>query len=93
MITDRSMQYVGLSLDPQADVGIFEPVRTHPEHQRRGLARALIQRGTALLHTKGVGRACVDSGNPAAANALYEAVEFTEAYRGRAYEERWPQPT
>lgn len=85
--------YVGLSWDPQADVGIFEPVCTHPNFQRRGLAKALMHRGIALLHSKGVGRACVDSGDPAAANALYESVGFTEAYHGRAYEKRSPGPT
>lgn len=77
--------YVGLSWDPDADLGIFEPVCTHPDHQRRGLAKALIQHGLGLLHDRGVGRACVDSGDPTAANALYESVGFTEAYHGRAF--------
>ncbi|NND84034.1 MAG: GNAT family N-acetyltransferase [Acidimicrobiia bacterium] len=84
--TDGSLAaYVGVSWDHDGDLGIFEPVCTHPDHQRRGLAKALMQHGLGLLHARGVGRACVDSGDPAAANALYESVGFTEAYHGRAF--------
>jgi predicted N-acetyltransferase YhbS len=77
--------YVGLTIDPEGDLGVFEPVCTHPDHARRGLAKALMQQGLGLLHDHGVSRACVDSGDGAAPNALYDSVGFTEAYRGQAF--------
>ncbi|MEZ4611843.1 MAG: GNAT family N-acetyltransferase [Caldilineaceae bacterium] len=35
--------YVGVPYEPHNRLAIFEPVCTHPNHQRRGLAKALMQ--------------------------------------------------
>jgi len=74
--------YVGVTYDPANRRGIFEPVCTHPQHRRRGLAMALMLEGVHRLMALGATDAYVDTGDAAAANALYDAVGFGEAYRG-----------
>jgi mycothiol synthase len=49
---------------------MFEPVATVPQHQRRGLGRALLTEGLRRLQRIGATRAFV-SGHSAAANGLY----------------------
>ncbi len=51
----------------------FEPVATVPEHQRRGLGRALLTEGLRRLKRMGATRAFV-CGYSAAANGLYQSV-------------------
>ena len=41
--------YVGIPYDEANRLGIFEPVCTHPDHLRRGLARALDDRRAAAI--------------------------------------------
>jgi ribosomal protein S18 acetylase RimI-like enzyme len=77
--------YVGVCWDEPNRLGIFEPVCTHPDHLRRGLARSLMQRGLALLHRRGARSVMVETGDQEAANALYDGLGFTEAYRGRGF--------
>jgi mycothiol synthase len=74
--------YVGLTWDAANLRGIFEPVCTHPEHRRRGLALALMREGLHRLQGLGVAYAHVETGDMEPANALYDSVGFTEAYRG-----------
>jgi mycothiol synthase len=68
----------------------FEPVCTHPEHQRKGLARALMATGLKVLQAKGIKTAYVDaaSDNPAS-NALYEQMGFTDAKRLYLWKKSW----
>jgi mycothiol synthase len=73
--------YVGIPYDAVNRRGIYEPVCTHPAHQRRGLARALMLEGLHRLKTLGAIDATVDTGDMVPANALYSAMGFTEAYR------------
>ncbi len=74
--------YVGIPYDRANQMGIFEPVCTHPEHHRRGLARALMREGLLRLRALGAQYAMVDTGDMAPANQLYDAMGFSEMYRG-----------
>ena len=58
-------------------VGIFEPVGTAPQHQRRGLGKAVMTEGLRRLKRLGATLALVGSYS-AEAGALYAAVGFTE---------------
>jgi GNAT superfamily N-acetyltransferase len=74
--------YVGIPYDPVNRCGIFEPVCTHPDHRRRGLAAALMQEGLRRLRAIGAVEATVDTGDRIPANRFYDSLGFTEAYRG-----------
>lgn len=74
--------YVGTPYEPVNRLGIFEPVCTHPDHLRRGLARALMQESLRRLQALGATDVHVGTGEAEAANRTYEAIGFTEAYHG-----------
>ncbi len=74
--------HVGVNFEPTYCYGIFEPVCTHPDHQRKGLARALMNEGLHRLKVIGARDAYVGTGDGMDANYLYEAVGFTEVYHG-----------
>ena len=57
--------------------GMFEPVGTAPEHQRKGLGKAVMYEGLRRLKGIGATLAYVDSYTPAA-HALYASAGFTE---------------
>ena len=78
--------YVGSTWDPANRRGIFEPVCTHPEHRRRGLALTLMREGLCRLQALGATDAYVETGDMGPANGLYDAAGFTEAYRGHIWE-------
>ena len=78
--------YVGIPYDDANRRGIFEPVCTHPDHQRKGLAKALMQEGLLRLRALGAVDVTVDTGDMTPANRLYDSLGFTEAYRGFAWE-------
>jgi len=82
--------YVGVPYDEVNRRGIFEPVCTHPEHQRKGLARALMIEGFHRLRAMGAIDATVDTGDAVAANAFYTAMGFTEAYKGFVWRKTLP---
>ncbi len=73
---------VGVTYDEINRSGVIEPVCTHPDHRRKGLARALISEGMRRVRALGAAHVYVGTGDDVAANALYENVGFTEAYRG-----------
>jgi len=66
-----------------------EPVCTHPDHRRKGLAQALMQEGLLRLRDLGALEASVDTGNMLPANRFYDSIGFTEAYRGYAWRKVW----
>lgn len=76
---------VGVTYDEVNRRGIFEPVCTHPDHRRKGLARALMFEGMCRLKALGATDLYVNTGDDVAANALYEDVGFTEAYEGHIW--------
>jgi GNAT superfamily N-acetyltransferase len=55
----------------------FEPVGTHPDHQKRGLGKAVMTEGLRRAQKLGATLATVSSYSPAA-HALYESMGFTE---------------
>ncbi len=81
--------YVGVIYDEANRRGIFEPVCTHPDHRRHGLARALMVEGLHRLQVLGAVHATVATGDQDPANRLYESVGFTEAYRGFTWRKVW----
>jgi GNAT superfamily N-acetyltransferase len=56
---------------------VFEPVGTHPNHQKRGLGKAVMSEGLRRAEQLGATLATVSSYSPAA-HALYESMGFTE---------------
>ena len=70
--------------------GYFEPVGTKPEHQRRGLARALLSEGMRRLKEMGATRAIV-GGEAPRANALYQSVFGPIHDISQPWEKRWPE--
>jgi predicted N-acetyltransferase YhbS len=74
--------YVGIPYDRANKLGIFEPVCTHPDHRRKGLAQALMQEGLLRLEAMGAQFAMVDTGDMIPANRLYDTIGFSETYRG-----------
>jgi mycothiol synthase len=81
---------VGVTYDALNRRGIFEPVCTHPDHRRRGLAQALMFEGLHRLKALGATDVYVGTGDAVAANALYESVGFTEAYHGYIWQKVFP---
>lgn len=64
-------------LDSVNRVGLFEPVGTHPDFQRMGLAKALILEGMRSMQKYGMDTAVVCAGSDnLAAIRLYESVGF-----------------
>jgi ribosomal protein S18 acetylase RimI-like enzyme len=78
--------YVGVPYDETNRRGIFEPVCTHPDHQRKGLAKALMQEGLLRLKARGAVDVTVDTGDMTPANQLYDSLGFTEAYKGYSWQ-------
>jgi mycothiol synthase len=74
--------HVGVTYDEVNRRGIYEPVCTHPDHRRKGLARTLMFEGLHRLKRLGATDVYVATGDDVAANELYESVGFTEAYKG-----------
>ncbi len=80
--------YAGVWWDEVNRYIIFEPVGTHPDHRRRGLASALMAEGLRIGAALGADTAYVGSGAGKASNILYESLGFTEV----TDYERWEAP-
>lgn len=63
--------------DDENGLGLFEPVGTHPDFQRRGLGRAVIWEGLRRMRARGLRQAavCSEVENPGAV-AFYETCGF-----------------
>jgi len=70
--------YVGVPYNDNNNYGVIEPVCTHPEHQREGLARSLILAALHQLKRVGATEVLVGTGEGMAANRLYESIGFAE---------------
>lgn len=77
--------YVGLPYDEANRRGIFEPVCTHPEHRRHGLARALMLEGLHRLRSLGATTVTVETGDMIPANRLYDNIGFAEVCKGHIW--------
>lgn len=75
---DRSLAAFALSwYDPDGRVGELEPVGTHPDHQRRGLSRAVVTEAVRRLFERGARLVQVYSDQAEEApEALYGSVGF-----------------
>ncbi|WP_127553956.1 N-acetyltransferase [Actinoplanes sp. OR16] len=72
--------FVVLRQDREESLGIIEMIAVHPEHQRRGHGRALMEFAIRRLTDQGLALINVGTGGDpghAPARALYEAVGFT----------------
>lgn len=69
-------------LDHHTRVGLFEPVGTHPDFQRKGLGKAVLYEGLRRMQVAGMTKAIVSTpaGN-AAAIALYQSVGLRVVWR------------
>ena len=74
--------YAGIPYDESTRHGIFEPVCTHPDHQRKGLARALMLERLRRLKALGAADVTVETGDMIPANRLYDSLSFTETEKG-----------
>jgi ribosomal protein S18 acetylase RimI-like enzyme len=74
--------YVGIPYDEDNRRGIFEPVCTHPDHRRKGLARALMIEGLRRLQAIGATNVTVETGSMLPANRLYDTIGFSEVHKG-----------
>ncbi|NDJ79289.1 MAG: GNAT family N-acetyltransferase [Chloroflexi bacterium] len=81
--------HVGVIFEETNRYGLFEPVCTHPDHVRKGLARALMFEGLHRLKALGATDVYVGTGDQVAANKLYEAIGFTETYKGYTWRKVW----
>jgi GNAT superfamily N-acetyltransferase len=63
--------------DDVTRTAVFEPVGTHPDHQKRGLGKAVMAEGIRRAQRLGATLATVSSYGKAA-HALYESMGFTE---------------
>lgn len=77
--------YVGVPYDEVNRHGIFEPVCTHPDHRRHGLARALMLKGLHRLQALGAATVTVETGDMIPANRLYDSIGFTEVCQGHVW--------
>lgn len=68
--------------------GEFEPVGTMPEHQRRGLARALMCEGMRRLKQAGATQ-CMVGGGSVQANGLYQSTLGPIYDISQPWEKRW----
>jgi ribosomal protein S18 acetylase RimI-like enzyme len=77
---DVAVGFVVLQQDQDESLGVVEMIAVHPDHQRRGHARALMVFAIQRLRDQGLGLINVGTGGDAGhapARALYEAVGFT----------------
>lgn len=81
--------YVGMPYDRTNRRAIFEPVCTHPDHQRKGLAAALMREALHRAQAMGAVDVVVDTGDMVPANALYDSLGFGETHRAYAWRKTW----
>ena len=70
--------HAGVSIDRANALAIVEPVCTHPDHRRRGLAAACMAHALGRAIERGATRATVSTGTGNPSNVLYERLGFTE---------------
>jgi GNAT superfamily N-acetyltransferase len=83
---DASFAAVALAwYDEVNRIGMFEPVGTDPDHQRKGLGKAVMYEGFRRLKGLGATLAYVGAGTQIEASRLYRSVGFDEDYTDHAW--------
>ncbi len=72
--------HAGISVESALNEAVFEPVCTHPAHQRMGLASALFVEGLLRLRSLGARTAVVSTGGGTVQNAFCDSLGFHETY-------------
>ncbi|MCB8942945.1 MAG: GNAT family N-acetyltransferase [Ardenticatenaceae bacterium] len=73
-------------MDPVNRIGEFEPVGTHPDFQKQGLAQSVMTAGLQRMQAFGADQALVlTPGSNQAAQALYQSLTFKAAARDFDY--------
>ena len=73
-------------IDPQNQIAEVDPVGTHPDHRRRGFAKAVVSECFRRLRARGVRYAYIGSApEPYVSNRLYESLQPIEKYQ----QNRW----
>lgn len=75
-------------VDDVTRTAVFEPVGTHPDHQQRGLGKAIMTEGLRRAQRLGATLATVSSYSTAA-HALYAAVGFTAFELSEPWHKAW----
>jgi GNAT superfamily N-acetyltransferase len=86
--TGEFAAFVTLWYDELARTAAFEPVATHPDHQRRGLGKAMMAEGLRRVKALGATQASVGSYSEAA-GALYASIGFTEYDLSHPWVKEW----
>jgi mycothiol synthase len=77
-----------LWFDEATCTAAFEPVGTHPAHQRKGLGKALLTEGLRRVQALGATLATVNASSEAA-GALYASVGFTQYDLCEPWQKEW----
>jgi ribosomal protein S18 acetylase RimI-like enzyme len=78
--------------DEASRVGLLEPVGTHADHRRLGLASAVCNEALRRLRARGAERASVlSNGDNDASMNLYRSLGFVEVMRSVEWEKRVPR--
>jgi GNAT superfamily N-acetyltransferase len=74
--------------DDVTRTAVFEPVGTHPDHQKRGLGKAVMSEGLRRAQSLGATLATVSSYGKSA-HALYESMGFTDFDLSEPWIKEW----
>jgi ribosomal protein S18 acetylase RimI-like enzyme len=80
--------FVTLWYDEVTRTAAFEPVGTHPDHQRKGLGKALMAEGLRRVRDLGA-TLCTVGSYSEAAGALYASLGFTEYNLSESWVKEW----
>ena len=81
--------HAGVTIDASTSLAIVEPVCTHPDHRRLGLATACMATGLIAATERGASRATVGTGHDNASNHVYQALGFDEVEVVEAWSKTW----
>ncbi len=81
--------HTGVTIDASTSLAIVEPVCTHPDHRRLGLATACMATGLIAAAERGATRATVGTGHDNASNHVYLELGFDEVEVVEAWSKTW----
>lgn len=81
--------HTGVTIDVSTSLAIVEPVCTHPDHRRLGLATACMTAGLVGATERGATRATVGTGHDNPSNHVYKALGFDGVEVVEAWSKTW----